>query len=55
MAQDSAKELELRLSEDEAYEVLLRCVSHEEEDNPTFQSAMQKLANAIKNDNQMAA
>lgn len=55
VATDMTRTLELHLSEEEAYEVLLRCVSHEDEDNIVFQSAIQKLADAIKNDCRLAA
>jgi len=42
------RKLQIALTEEEAYELLLRCVSNDEEDNPAFKSALSILAEAIK-------
>ena len=42
------RDLQITLTEEEAYELLLRCVSNDEEDNPAFKSALSTLAEAIK-------
>ena len=42
------RNLHITLTEEEAYELLLRCVSNDEEDNPAFKSALSILAEAIK-------
>ncbi len=45
---DRHTEITVGLSQDEAFELLERCVSHDEDDNIVFQSALRKLADAIK-------
>ncbi|MBS1721873.1 MAG: hypothetical protein JSS66_02580 [Armatimonadetes bacterium] len=40
--------LKLEISEEEAYELLLRCVSSEEDDNAAFRSALRKLAEGLR-------
>ena len=45
---DRHNTLKLNFTEEEAYELLMRCVSHDEEDNQAFSSALKKLADAIK-------
>jgi len=49
------RDLVIRFTEEEAYELLMRCVSHDEEDNASFRSAMSKLAQSIKGELRLAA
>lgn len=55
IAMDRHNQLYLSFTEEEAYELLTRCVAHDEEDNPDFQSALHKLAEAIKTGRALAA
>lgn len=52
---DRHSELYVGFTEEEAYELLSRCVGHDEEDNAAFQSALAKLAEAIKSGRSLAA
>ena len=53
-AMERRRRLKLVFTEDEVYELLLRCVTSDEEDNPAFRSALEKLASAIKRDRRAA-
>lgn len=44
------KQLMVWFTEEEAFELLMRCLSHEAEDNETFRSAVEKLASSIRSD-----
>ena len=52
---DRHRNVFVSFTEEEAYELLMRCVSNDEDDNHTFQTALGKLADAIKGDQRMAA
>lgn len=52
---DRRRKIHVSFTEEEAFELLMRCVNSDEDDNSTFQSAMSKLADAIKGDHQAAA
>lgn len=52
---DRRRKVQVSFTEEEAYELLMRCVNSDEDDNSTFQDAISKLANAIKGDQQIAA
>lgn len=52
---NSKRSVYVVFDEEEAYELLMRCLSHDEDDNIAFQSAMNKLAEAIKGDLPRAA
>jgi len=55
VAMDRHRNVFVSFTEEEAYELLVRCVSNDEDDNHTFQTALGKLADAIKGDQRMAA
>jgi len=43
------------LTEEEAYELLMRSMANEQDDNTVFHSALEKLASAIKSSRRKAA
>lgn len=45
----------IEFTSEEAYEILLRGMASEDEDNPSFQSALRKLASALKQVERRAA
>ena len=55
VAMERHRTVYVNFTEEEAYELLMRCMSNDEDDNSTFQTALEKLATAIKGDQQMAA
>jgi hypothetical protein len=43
-----ARMVQVELTHEEAYEILMRCLQSAEQDTPTFHSAIQRLARAIE-------
>lgn len=41
--------LNIELTEEEAYELLFRCLQSTDQDTPVFQSALKRIANALQN------
>lgn len=41
--------LNIDLTEEEAYELLFRCLQSTDQDTPVFQSALKRIANALQN------
>jgi hypothetical protein len=41
-------EVQVELTRDEAYEILMRCLQSDEADTPLFKAALKKLARAIE-------
>ncbi len=50
-----SKEICIVLTREEAYEILTRCLQSAENDTPTFQSAILRLARAIESTKEKAA